>query len=273
QEIPVEFEAFPPAKCDFTSMKNLLKQLFLKNTVNLSELADLIIAQDKIGSIIKQAEDSNNPSAEEEGEYEEEIYGLVSVLDLAQHKEKQCVKQIKDLLLEKCKACSKPEALSSFQNILSNKSVGLLISERFINIPPQIAPPLYRTLGNELKEQNKKDKSFNLDHLLLISKSFREKESKSSKKKKGRPDKKSAKVDESSLKAISFSNVEDEVFIKASQSTFSFSYPVAASDEETLLGGKWEFDDAVLEPYRTVMVIPFKQLSPIITQMEELVNS
>lgn len=53
----------------------------------------------------------------------------------------------------------------------------------------------------------------------------------------------------------------------------SFSYPAVVDNNDTLIGGKWGFDDAVLVPYRSVMVVPYKHLNSIIEQMETLLAS
>ena len=54
------------------------------------------------------------------------------------------MKQVKELLLAQCKAYGS-SVLSSFSTLLS-KRIGLLINERFLNIPSEIAPPLLNGL-------------------------------------------------------------------------------------------------------------------------------
>lgn len=53
QEIQVDFEGRNPIDSDFHGIKQLLQQLFLKAHINLSELTDLIISQNYVGSVIK----------------------------------------------------------------------------------------------------------------------------------------------------------------------------------------------------------------------------
>ena len=48
--------------------------------------------------------------------------------------------------------------------------IGLIISERIINMPPQISVPLYQTLSNEVRKARAKNLPFNFTHYLLISK-------------------------------------------------------------------------------------------------------
>ena len=58
------------------------------------------------------------------------------------------MRQLKDLLLVQCSAhdASKLPQLSSLLSDTS-MSVGLLVNERFLNIPAEIAPPLLRGLA------------------------------------------------------------------------------------------------------------------------------
>lgn len=60
----------------------------------------------------------------------------------------ECVEQIKELVLGQCeKACSAAVQEQFHQAMQdTSQSVGLLLSERFINVPPQIALPLYTQL-------------------------------------------------------------------------------------------------------------------------------
>jgi protein BCP1 len=53
QKVQVDFEGRNPTDADFHGIKQLLQQLFLKAHVNLSELANLIIGQNYVGSVVK----------------------------------------------------------------------------------------------------------------------------------------------------------------------------------------------------------------------------
>ena len=57
------------------------------------------------------------------------------------------VRQLKKLLVDKCCEFTSKENTAEFTEVMEGPhSVGFLISERFINIPPQIAVPVYKTL-------------------------------------------------------------------------------------------------------------------------------
>lgn len=60
----------------------------------------------------------------------------------------QCVEEVKELIVDQCEKSSTPSMTEEIELILNDpsKPVGLLLSERFINVPPQIALPLHKQL-------------------------------------------------------------------------------------------------------------------------------
>lgn len=65
--------------------------------------------------------------------------------------ENDAVKQLRKLLVDKCRECGSKETKKEFEEVMEGQpAVGFLVNERFINIPPQIAVPVYKTLRREL---------------------------------------------------------------------------------------------------------------------------
>lgn len=60
----------------------------------------------------------------------------------------ECVEQIKELVLAQCEKACPHSVTEQLEKVLNDttKPVGLLLSERFINVPPQIALPLHKQL-------------------------------------------------------------------------------------------------------------------------------
>uniref|UniRef100_A0A2K6RPV1 BRCA2 and CDKN1A interacting protein n=1 Tax=Rhinopithecus roxellana TaxID=61622 RepID=A0A2K6RPV1_RHIRO len=179
EEVNIEFEAYSLSDNDYDGIKKLLQQLFLKDPVNTAELTDLLIQQNHIGSVIKQTDVS------EDSEYdvdEDEVFGFISLLNLTERKGTQCAEQIQELVLSFCeKNCEKSivEQLDKFLNDIT-KPVGLLLSERFINIPTQITLPMYQQLQKELAEAHRTNKPCGKCYFyLLISKTFVEQQKES----------------------------------------------------------------------------------------------
>ena len=67
------------------------------------------------------------------------LYGYFQNLD--------CMKQLKTMLVEKCKQCSAAQS-DKLTKLLSDPDhhVGYLINERFLNLPPSMAVPMFESL-------------------------------------------------------------------------------------------------------------------------------
>lgn len=251
-EIPVEFEAFSPTEGDFNGIRCLLQQLFQKYPMDLSKLSDLIISQPEIATIIKIVYDDENGTSEDDAgdqteELEEDVYGVTTMIDLHKHKGKETVKELKKFLVDKCRECASKETRREFEEVMDGQhAVGFLINERFINIPPQIAVPVYKTLRSELKKIHKKGQDMPIAYFVTVCKTYKDIEVKTQgKRKKGKVKKMTS--------ALNFINPEDEELLKESQ--LSFSFAASTSSEETLVGGRWTSDDSELKPYRTVLLL------------------
>ncbi|CAG8455476.1 15229_t:CDS:2 [Acaulospora colombiana] len=142
QIVDVDFDFFDPKEIDFHSIKNLLIQLFSSDSelFHLSELTDLIIGQPLLGSTVKVDGSESDP------------YAILTVLNINEHKEKQCMKSLVSYLLEKTKKDSRlNDKLNNLFRENSDQHVGLIISERLINMPVQIVPPMYKMLQEEIQ--------------------------------------------------------------------------------------------------------------------------
>ncbi|XP_029500671.2 protein BCCIP homolog [Oncorhynchus nerka] len=146
EEVIVDFEAHAITHNDYNGVKKLMQQLFLKARVNTSELTDLLIQQNHIGSVIRQAEVPEDSDDDEDPA--DEVFGFISMLNLTERKGVQCVEEVKDLILGQCEKSCPHTMTDDLEKVLNDtsKPVGLLLSERFINVPPQIALPLHKQL-------------------------------------------------------------------------------------------------------------------------------
>lgn len=58
---------------------------------------------------------------------------------------------------------------------MNTDRIGLVINERFVNIPLKISDPLLTSLGNELQNIKRKDKSYDFEYFLMICKMYKPK--------------------------------------------------------------------------------------------------
>ncbi|XP_065116776.1 protein BCCIP homolog [Paramisgurnus dabryanus] len=256
EEVIVDFEAHAISDNDFHGIKTLLQQLFLKSHVNTSDLTDIIIQQNHIGSVIRQAEVPEDSDDEADPD---EVFGFISMINLTERQGVECVEKLKDLILEQCATESSPDVQERFEKLLngSSQSVGLLLSERFVNVPPQIALPLHKQLQKEMAEAQRTNKpSGKCQFCLMISKTCK-------------PAKKVISGHGQGKDELVFVNDEEEFFYE--QATLKFSYCVQ-DEADSCATGKWSYDDVPMKPFRTVMVIPMDSMGIIMDKMTQYLS-
>ncbi|XP_028336715.1 BRCA2 and CDKN1A-interacting protein isoform X3 [Physeter macrocephalus] len=244
----------------------VVSELFLKAPVNTAELTDLLIQQNHIGSVIKQTDvsEASDDDADEDG-----IFGFISLVNLTERKGTPCAEQIKEFILRLCEKNCEKSVVEQLDKLFNDatRPVGFLLSERFINVPPQIALPMHQQLQKELAEAHKTNKPCGKCYFyLLISKTFVEAGKSNSKKKWS-----SQKKDE-----LMFANAEEEFFYEKwntsihtpHKAILKFNYSVQ-EESDTCLGGRWSFDDVPMKPLRTVMLIPSDKMNEIMDKLKE----
>ena len=112
---------------DFHALKNLMRQLFgpqESNRIQLSELANLIL-------------DSPTTTIKTDGK-ESDPYCFLSFIDYKANKDSDYAKYLRKV---------DPKLATFLQTIdQSEKTCSLVLSERLINMPPEVVPPLYTCL-------------------------------------------------------------------------------------------------------------------------------
>lgn len=164
--IDVSFDFFDPQPIDYLAINRLLSQLFShdQHALNIPAITNLILAQNLVGSTVKTDGHESDP------------FSLLTVLNLNLHKDDPAISQLITYLLSKV-ASNPPfhEALSALLAAPSTdnpNSVGLVISERLVNMPSQLVPPMYRMLEEELQWARDEGEPFNFSHLLFLSRVF-----------------------------------------------------------------------------------------------------
>ncbi|KAI0960794.1 hypothetical protein AcV7_000082 [Taiwanofungus camphoratus] len=151
RSLNVDFDFFDPAPdVDYLALKRLAVQLFQADADRLhpSAFADLVLSQPLVGTTVKCDGRASDP------------YAVLTVLNMHVHQNHPSIKA----LIEYALAKSAPDpafhaalhsllctpAFTQSQNHTPNH-VGLLFSERLINIPVQVVPHMYRMLADEIQ--------------------------------------------------------------------------------------------------------------------------
>jgi len=192
REIQVEFEARTPEERDLPGIISLLRQCFRgSDEVDLSVLAKFVMKQRSVGSVVTQSPSDSTDDEDEDdlGGTDGEVFGLATIVRL---KDSDVADQIRRHLNQAVLSTDPRGQLARILNA-PEADIGLIISERIINMPPQISVPLYQTLSNEVKKAKAKNLPFNFTHYAIISKVLT--------------------APEAGQAGIMYSNAEEEVFV------------------------------------------------------------
>uniref|UniRef100_A0A023FYC3 Protein BCCIP homolog n=1 Tax=Amblyomma parvum TaxID=251391 RepID=A0A023FYC3_AMBPA len=244
-EVNVDFEARTPDDSDYHGIKRLLQQLFLKARVNLSDLTNLILERNFVASVIKQCDDDVDDESMEDDDDEDGVFGVMSVINVTETKQRECVRQIMTLLRDQCRASASGLA-AKFDEYFTEESyqLGLVISERFVNIPPRIALPLYDALMRDVEAAKAAGKKYDFTHVLLICKQY--------------------KPSEEDQGAV-FANAEEELFEEEAELQFEYN---VTGDADTAVAGDWKEEDAEMTQIRKVLVIPATKWDRIMEKLK-----
>jgi protein BCP1 len=237
--VNVEFEWFNfKPDIDFHGVKSLLRQLFDVDSqlFDLSGLADLILSQPTVGSTVKvDGEDTD-------------AYAFLTILNLHEHREKKVIKDLTAYLVEKSKSS---QALAPLSNVLASSSqVGLVLAERLINVPAEIAPPMYTMLIDEIEAAVEDKEPYEFTHYLIISKTYQELAS--ALDEEDAPRTKKSKASKTNRETFYF-HPEDEVLQRHALALGSFEY--SKDEGEGMADSKRAFSDMGIKPQGSMILI------------------
>ncbi|KAG4429392.1 Mss4p nuclear export [Cadophora sp. M221] len=237
--VNVEFEWFNfKPEVDFHGLKSLLRQLLDVDSqlFDLSALADLILSQPTVGSTVKVDGD------------ETDAYAFLTILNLHEHREKKVIKDLTEYLIEKSKSSPSLAPLGSL--LTSSSQVGIVLGERLINVPAEIAPPMYTMLIDEIEAAVEDKEPYEFTHYLILSKTYNEISSSLDQEDAPRTKKnKAAKAN----REVFYFHPEDEVLQKHALASGSFEY--TKDEGEGMADSKRAFSEMGIKPQGSMILI------------------
>ncbi|GAY58948.1 hypothetical protein CUMW_190780 [Citrus unshiu] len=203
--VQADFVFFDPKPDDFHGVKILLQTYLDDAQWDLSGFVDLILAQTTVDK-------------------EPRVY---------YSQDHKCIKELKEFLLKVCLEKDVIKDLRLFMGEQAN-DVGLLVSQRVVNLPPQLLPPLYDALFDEVSWATEDEPTeelrnfFRFKCYLLVSKIYKLKHKNANQKNNRNLKRRSAS---DSGDEIVYIKPEDEIFHKLS--LWSFSFPMQTQQVET----------------------------------------
>lgn len=239
-ELQVDLEFFDPQEIDFHGLKTLMRQLLdIDNQLfDLSALSDLILSQPLLGSTVKTDGNESDP------------YAILTVLNMKTHEDKPVIRSFKDYL---SRNAAKTEKLKDLPALLSSSDaqVGLVLSERFINMPFEIVPSMYNMLLEEITWALEEKEPYEFTHYLILSKTYQEVTSQLPGD--SQPPSKKAKGGGKGAPETFYFHAEDEVLQKHSLGWGNFDYETPA--DEGASDSKRAFQEMGIKPMGHMVLI------------------
>ncbi|CAI0413071.1 unnamed protein product [Linum tenue] len=250
--VQADFAFFDPKPDDFHGVKTLV-QTFLDNEEwNLSGFVDLILEQTTVGTVVKLEDEDDDGlfsvvTALNLGRYKASDIYMQLALELVPllirrlfcrsycdslnrddvvnsmgswlWQDHKCMKELEEYILS---VCHESNLVEQLRLLFSKRArdVGLLVSQRVVNLPPQLLPPLYDALFDEVswavedEPTEELRNSFRFKTYLIVTKIYKHK------KANGKLEKKADNEEE----PVIYVKAEDELFHELS--SWSFSFPL-----------------------------------------------
>lgn len=145
---------------DFHATKNFLRQLFQDDSVffPLSELTDLILEEGHVGTTIKADGMKSDP------------FSIISVLNITNNLKSKAMQELTKYYIEKTSKNTQFNViLRQLFSPSSKHKVGLIFSQRLVNMPVETVPPLYTMLLEEMEKSEQREKEYDFDYFLIPS--------------------------------------------------------------------------------------------------------
>lgn len=258
KNVEVNFESHPPIDADLEGIATFLTNNLLQY-VDCASLAKHLISLRDITQVIAIDEpEEDNVGSDEEDEPTDDIFGVISILELPKNEEKvgkhlEARKRLAEFLASKCPTVK--EVLSSSD---SKISIGYLVNERYINLPPQLSVPTLKNLTSHLEK-------LNLSHIVLVSKILLKTKGSSSEPPTKRVKSTGTRTTDADDEPIIYMNPEEEIIFEHATGHADVDVPVT-SDTIAFLGLK---KDANYKPFRRIMLIEFKDWHRILDLLDK----
>lgn len=223
--------------------------------VDLSALTELILSQPLLGSTVKV-----------DGK-ETDAYAFLSVINLEVHKDKPFIQALVHYLHGKANSNL---ALAKLAELLAQSTmpaIGLILTERLINVPAEVAPPMYTMLLEEIQWALEEKEPYSFTHYLILSKVYTEVAS-ALDEEDDRPKKK--KKSSSQDVDLLYFHPEDEVLKRHSLCHGGYDYTVPRDDGHS--DSKRAFQELGIRPQSYAILLEAAKFEGAVKDMTEYLS-
>lgn len=193
-------------------------------------------------------------------------YAFLSVLNLREHKDKPFVTTLVNYLRGKAAAV---ESLKSIEQLLDKPdeaTVGLILTDRLINVPSEVVPPMYTMLLEEVQWALEAKEPFQFSHYLILSRKYVEVESKLDQEDE-QPRKKKKAAARAKSGAFFYFHPEDEVFERTALAHGTYDF--TTQQDEGHSDSKRAFQEMGIKPVGHMILIDAQKFGDSVKQVAE----
>ncbi|THD28450.1 hypothetical protein D915_000780 [Fasciola hepatica] len=169
--VELELEGFTPSDSDRGGIIRLLSHIFTEDAaVSTGQIADLIISNHQVGSVVKQVDDVDVDD-EDDGEEDSVVFALISAIDISMDSAtNDGVKTVRHFLFDLLNNVDMCEEKSRIIDLLMNPTVKIcfLINERLETLPLSVCANAVEILPSELKTANMYP-----SHLVMVFRAYK----------------------------------------------------------------------------------------------------
>ena len=175
------------------------------------------------------------------------------------------MKHLIEYLKVRCKGVS---ALSDVPELLdpdrSDAEIGLILTDRLLNMPAELVPPMFRMLLEEMTWALEEKEPYKFTHYLILSKTYTEVQSQLDSE-SVRPKKKKKALESEEKSAFHYFHPEDKVFHKHALAFGNFRYLKEGEDSDS----KRAFQELGIKPTANLTLIKAEKLETAVGAVEE----
>ena len=177
-----------------------------------------------------------------------------------------------DYIKKQTKTNASLKVIEDLLNAPAKAQIGLILTERLVNIPSEVVPPMYKMLVEEIGWALEEKEPYSFTHYLILSKTYQEIAS-TLDQEDGRPQKKKKKnksmVDE--LEKQFYFHPEDEVLERHSSAHGGFRY--IKEDAAGQSDAKRTFQELGIKPQGHMILIESAELEATVKALEEYLQT
>lgn len=158
-------------------------------------------------------------------------------------------------------------ALSDLDGLVQNSTsarVGLVLTERLVNIPSEVVPPMYKMLLEEISWAIEEKEPYNFTHYLILSKTYREIASTLDEDDTPKS-KKQKKAGKKGSSEVFYFHPEDEVLERHASCFGSYEYLVEGARADS----KRTFQELGIQPQGHMILIEASKFEAAVKGLQE----